>query len=798
MFDMASAFWQVELDPKVRKYFSFHVPNVGTVCSTRLVQGATNSAQTLKRVLDKIYGDLFLKIGGHWFIDDASWGSGSTEKAMAEIKEFLRISLKHNVKLDSGKAQFMVSKANILGERVSKEGIEIQRKHITHLEELKSPKSMKDLMSVTGVLSYHQHRSPRIALGLNMLYDALKQNKKGDFQWSKDQEKGLRELVDIVITADKKSFLLPDKGQDANDYPLIFSSDAGAGGVGVCISQVQPENIDRWMKMGPEKGEKRVLRLLDVYAKRFKEHERAWSVFRREITALAACSLKFEFYFNQPNIMKFCRVDSRSIAFCINAANKSTVFHEFLYRLECDYRPIAIIWTEREYNALADWLSKLGGNDFEPERSLGWLEVMEKQGKLKVLHESEQMKEEDSINRKLLNPDRVRAAARINSINLRMMKNGRKKRKIVEKNNFQVKQIKFDDEDSVVENPYPDEDFYPDQYRYDEKHVKNKTKNQPRSDLESLKAFHDEFHLTVGGTMKILQKCNLNVDETEVERIIKECQHCKTIRVDRYREKMESPSVLEVTPGPFHTIAIDVISGLMKDSNKCNVLVAKCVFSNYMLAKPMDDATGTSIIKALKEWCRDIFVVMPIITGDNAKNMRSEEFYQFCKEYNTSITPKNPYNPQNNEVERGIREVQERLTRHKDSSWTEALYRIIPSINLSPSPALNNKSPSEIVFGRTMNYQKFISLSRGENFTPNSINMDYEGFRQIRQDKKYVKQAKRLLTINSRVFVRDGIRSWGTKIYIVVRKNKKSVGVYALLDPTRKELSRGYNDVKMA
>merc|ERR1712071_562020 len=111
------------------------------------------------------------------------------------------------------------------------------------------------------------------------------------------------------------------------------------------------------------------------------------------------------------------------IAFCINAANKSTVFHEFLYRLECDYRPIAIIWTEREYNALADWLSKLGGNDFEPERSLGWLEVMEKQGKLKVLHESEQMKEEDSINRKLLNPDRVRAAARINSINLRMMKN---------------------------------------------------------------------------------------------------------------------------------------------------------------------------------------------------------------------------------------------------------------------------------------------------------------------------------------------------------------------------------------
>ena len=786
VFDLSSAFWQVELDKLVRKYFAFHIPRVGTVSSTRCVQGAVNSAQTLKRILDDIYGDLFLKINGNWFIDDASWGSTNAIEAKSQIKEFLRISKKWNVKLDNGKAQFMVQKANILGERVSATGIEIQRKHVEHLNDLKSPKTLKDLMSVTGVLSFHQHRSPKIALGMSMLYTALKENNKtnkegGKFIWNEKQEKELRNLINIVINADKKSFLLPDRGQAPDDYPIIFSSDAGAGGVGICVSQIQPKNMELWLKMGPSKNEEKVLRLLDVYARRFKESERSWSIFRREITALAACSLKFEYYFNQPNCMKFCRVDSRSIAFCINAANKSTVFHEFLYRLECDYRPIAIVWTEREYNSMADWLSKLGGNEYEPKRSLGWLELMEKQGNLKVIDEEQQVIEEDEINEKLR---RKRSTSTINKSNSRVQRKFSKKRKM-EINQFEEEMDEFEERE-------PNQ-----QYRFDKKYIKSKTRQPYRSAREIMHRFHSEFHLTHSGMSNIFKAGNLAFKSEDLEELTKNCEICEKIRSDRNRIK-ETPEILEVTTGPFVEVAIDAITGLMKDGAKSVILVARCTYSNYLLAAEMKDSTSLSCIEILKKWCRDLWQIMPVFTGDNASNFRSREFYSFCRKYNTSVTPKPPYSPQLNEVERGIREIQERLERHVGTSWIEALSRIIPSLNLVRSEVLGNRSPAEIVFGRTMNIQKFIGVPESDSFTPASTMRDFDDFRRMRQDYKIKKQSKRKIEIGTKVFCRNGIRSWGNEKYEVIRKTKKELGLRKIGGKPTSDISRNFNDIKIA
>ena len=783
VFDLASAFWQIDLDKTVRKYFAFHIPRVGTVASTRAVQGAVNSAQTLKRILDDIFGELFLKINGNWFIDDASWGSNNACEAKAQIKEFLKIALKWNVKLDSSKAQFMVRKANILGERVSASGLEIQRKHIDHLNDLKTPKSVKDLMSVTGVLSFHQHRSPKIALGLSMLYTALKENNKspGKFLWSKTQETKLRELVDVVINADKKSFLLPDKGQTADEYPIIFSSDAGAGGVGICVSQIQPENIELWMKMGPQKGEKKVLRLLDVYARRFKESERSWSIFRREITALAACSLKFEYYFNQPNCMKFCRVDSRSIAFCINAANKSTVFHEFLYRLECDYRPIAIVWTEREFNSMADWLSKLGGNDFEPNRSLGWLELMKKQGELKTIDEEQQVKEEDEINEKLR---RKNYTKRVNQSNLKILHKFAPKHEDI--NRLEAEHL---GQDAELDQKA--------QFRFDEEYIKHKTKQPKRSTREIMEKFHDEFHLTHTGLSNIFKSGNLTFNEQELEEITDKCEICSKIRGDRRRIK-ETPEILELSTGPFAEVAIDTIKGLMKDGAKSSILVARCTFSNYLLAQEISDTTSDSVTQVLTRWCRDVWQVMPVFSGDNAAEFRSKSFYKFCKKYNTRVTPKPTYSPQLNEVERGIREIQERLERHQGQSWVEVLGRIIPSLNLAPSVVLGGRSPAEIVYNRSMNVGKFIGIPNSDNFLPSPKIEDFEEFRRMRQDFKITKQSKRKIDIGSKVFCRNGVRSWGSDQYKVVHKSKKTVGITRIgSDKSTDYVTRHYNDVKL-
>lgn len=296
--------------------------------------------------------------------------------------------------------------------------------------------------------------------------------------------------------------------------------------------------------------------------------------------------------------------------------------------------------------------------------------------------------------------------------------------------------------------------------------------------------------------MSLFKKSGFVVTPEDIEKLIKNCKKCQETRNDRNRVK-ETPSTLEVTPGPFQTVALDVISNMMKDGLKTNILVARCLYSNYILAKQMKDSTTMSITRVLKGWCRDMFLIMPVFTGDNAAYFRSKEFYNFCVENNTSVIPKPPYSPQQNEVERGVREVQERLERYDSSSWAEALFRIVPGINVAPSPTLGERSPAEIVFGRTMNLYKFIGVRNSDNFAPNSIHMDYDEFRRYRQDNKTTNQTKRLVVIGSKVFCKNGIRSWGSEVHRVIRKDKKSVGIIRENDPKKVEVTRALNDIKI-
>ena len=167
-----------------------------------------------------------------------------------------------------------------------------------------------------------------------------------------------------------------------------------------------------------------------------------------------------------------------------------------------------------------------------------------------------------------------------------------------------------------------------------------------------------------------------------------------------------------------------------------------------------------------------------------------------CKDYNTSVVPKPPYSPALNEVERCIREIQERMQRYHGESWTAALSRIVPALNLAPSPALNGQSAAEVVFGRTFNIKKFMNMSGFDNFTPHRVEIDFENFRQLRQDNRNLSRNKRKIKVGSKVFVKNGINSWSSHRYIVKRASKKTLGLVNPLDKHKKEQSRSYRDVK--
>ena len=132
---------------------------------------------------------------------------------------------------------------------------------------------------------------------MTFLYKKLeKDERQKPFKWSREDEARLKEIVDIIIKADAKSFLLPNMGQLPTDYPIVISTDASMAACGIAICQLQPKDIDTFLKKGKQRNEKLEMRLLDCYTRRFKDCEKGWSIYRREITALMGATIKFEYY----------------------------------------------------------------------------------------------------------------------------------------------------------------------------------------------------------------------------------------------------------------------------------------------------------------------------------------------------------------------------------------------------------------------------------------------------------------------------------------------------------------------
>ena len=793
VFDFKNFFWQFLQKKESRKYFAFSVPGIGQLTSTRVTQGYQNSRQFCARALDEIFGEFWKSTCGQVFVDDVSMGFKTLNEAKSKTEEFLKICVKHNLKLDPDKAQMFCPEVSILGERVSKQGLCLQRKHIDKLKALSNPKSVKDLERIAGVICWNCHRDPKISKSMTFLYKKLEKNERLKFSWSSEDEKKLKEIVDIIINADAKSFLLPDMGQLPTDYPIVISTDASMAACGIAVCQLQPKDIDTFLQKGKQQNEKLEMRLLDCYTRRFKDSEKGWSIYRREITALMGATIKFEYYFMQFNTLKVVRVDSKSIKYCLEAANKSTLMHQLLYNLEANYRPICLLWCKTTDNPLADFLTHIDGENTTRNR-IHWLKKLENQGKLQVVSESDEMTKEYEADQSELKEKRYWQHC-INTVNYHTILTLRE----VNKKSKHPKEVK------MVENPYneSDEDEPADseginrQHRTDRKFILKRQLN-PRSQFDIVKKHHREFHLTKTATVAIFRRAGYYIPEDIIDRVINACGNCENTKISRNRIK-DQPQLLQIPGTVFEEISLDIIGPFDKQregiKSYSDVLVARCCFSGYILASPVTKGCQSEVMRCMEDWTSKIFMIMPNISSDNASYFRGHEIMQWAKRHNTRIEDRPAMAPDQINVERIVREIKERMNRHRDNNWIEALPRIIASINIAPSQALKDFSPYEIVFQRKANIGKFLGIPDKFYSKPDQLSINLDDFRRDRLDDKTLNLVKRKIKIGSKVWIRMENHSWSDKRYKVIRITSTSIG---LLNPSgTHEVTRNPRDVRI-
>ena len=146
-------------------------------------------------------------------------------------------------------------------------------------------------------------------------------------------------------------------------------------------------------------------------------------------------------------------------------------------------------------------------------------------------------------------------------------------------------------------------------------------------------------------------------------------------------------------------------------------------------------------------------------------------------------------------VERMNREINERLDRHDGDDWINAISRIVVSINLAPSQALKGFSPYEVVFQRKANIGKFLHIPNKFYTKPEQITINLDDFRKDRLNDKTDNLRKRKIKLGCKVWIRMQNHTWSTERYKVIRISETAIG---LLNPNRThELTRHPRDVRV-
>jgi transposase InsO family protein len=266
--DLKSAFNSLRLNPKDAHKLSFtwrgiQYKPIGTVFGIRHV------SSQFQRTMSIVLGDLpFVR----FFVDDIVCASKSLEEHKEHLRQVIERLTEVNLKLNPDKCKFYQSAIYLLGFRISREGISMDRRKLANVLEFPKPQCGQDIMRYCGLINYFRNLIPNVSRIMSPL-DPLRNEKSLDKLWNDKHQAAFDNLKkallsDIVLT-------YPDMNKR-----FSISCDASATGIGAVLYQT----IDGSNKY------------ISFIAKSLSKSERKYSATKRELLALVFALKRFHKY----------------------------------------------------------------------------------------------------------------------------------------------------------------------------------------------------------------------------------------------------------------------------------------------------------------------------------------------------------------------------------------------------------------------------------------------------------------------------------------------------------------------
>ncbi|GJV76204.1 reverse transcriptase domain-containing protein [Tanacetum coccineum] len=152
--DGFSGYFQIPIDPKDQEKTTFMCP-YGTFAYRRMPFGLCNAPGTFQRCMLAIFHDMVEKTM-EVFMEDFSVFGNSFKNCLSRLDKMLQRCEDTNLCLNWEKSHFMVKEGIVLGHKISKNGIEVDKAKVDVIAKLPHPTTVKGVRSFLGHAGFYR------------------------------------------------------------------------------------------------------------------------------------------------------------------------------------------------------------------------------------------------------------------------------------------------------------------------------------------------------------------------------------------------------------------------------------------------------------------------------------------------------------------------------------------------------------------------------------------------------------------------------------------------------------------
>ncbi|XP_062557174.1 uncharacterized protein K02A2.6-like [Armigeres subalbatus] len=230
--DITSAYYHVELHPESREITTF-MTSKGLMRFKRLMFGINCAPEIFQRIMCEMLADIE---GVIVYIDDVVvWGATLAEHN-ERLQKVLAVLEKNHALLNKDKCVFEVQELEILGFKISGDGISPTDDKVAAIRNFRLPESKEEVRSFLGLLNFMGQFIPH----LSSRTEALRSFIRGEVEsFGADQEKAFDDLRhELASTVHRLGFF------DPKDLTELYV-DASAVGLGAVLTQRDSKNQPR-------------------------------------------------------------------------------------------------------------------------------------------------------------------------------------------------------------------------------------------------------------------------------------------------------------------------------------------------------------------------------------------------------------------------------------------------------------------------------------------------------------------------------------------------------------------------